>query len=289
MSGGIWRNRLTIWKYSCTVFTCKHIHVRMHVHILIIWYFYQCAHVLIHKHDIFQETAHCSQIQESKFVFRSALEPVDTWHAEIFCDNLALLGRKAWDGTDCPGNGWDCLFLTLGRVGHFALACAAGFPLFVDWLFRIDDFDPARASDLKFYTPPDLLGFLDCQAWIWGATIEGFRHRGLQQVFFPDSSQLHVENCFACQKQPNQGFIIAAGVVMLRHGPSAWFAAHFWGSFPDPHKMLSMFKQGCSMTQPMVLINFRVERNWHFSTVPCKKMTKITRFRSIQYTLLPAW
>lgn len=39
------------------------------------------------------------------------------WLAEIFCDNLALLGRKAWDGTPCPSNGWDCLFLTLGWDG----------------------------------------------------------------------------------------------------------------------------------------------------------------------------
>ncbi|CAL1163189.1 unnamed protein product [Cladocopium goreaui] len=55
--------------------------------------------------------------------------------SEIFCDNLALLGQRAWDGTVCPSNGWDCLFL-------------------------IDDFDPAKAADLKFYTPPDLLSFI---------------------------------------------------------------------------------------------------------------------------------
>lgn len=55
--------------------------------------------------------------------------------SEIFCDNLALLGRKAWDGTPCPSNGWDCLFL-------------------------IDGFDDAKATDLKFYTPPDLMGFI---------------------------------------------------------------------------------------------------------------------------------
>lgn len=55
--------------------------------------------------------------------------------SEIFCDNLALLGKRAWDGTACPSNGWDCLFL-------------------------IDDFNPAKASDLKFYTPPDLLSFI---------------------------------------------------------------------------------------------------------------------------------
>jgi len=55
--------------------------------------------------------------------------------SEIFCDNLALIGAKAWDGTPCPSNNWDCLFL-------------------------IDDFDPAKASDLKFYTPPDLVSFI---------------------------------------------------------------------------------------------------------------------------------
>ena len=37
--------------------------------------------------------------------------------AQIFCDNLALLGQRAWDGTPCPSNGWDCLFLHLGTQG----------------------------------------------------------------------------------------------------------------------------------------------------------------------------
>ena len=32
---------------------------------------------------------------------------------QIFCDNLALIGAKAWDGTPCPSNNWDCLFLSL--------------------------------------------------------------------------------------------------------------------------------------------------------------------------------
>ena len=36
---------------------------------------------------------------------------------QIFCDNWALLGQRAWDGTPCPPNGWDCLFLRLGVLG----------------------------------------------------------------------------------------------------------------------------------------------------------------------------
>ncbi|CAJ1409460.1 unnamed protein product [Effrenium voratum] len=55
--------------------------------------------------------------------------------SEIFCDNLALLGHTAYDGTECPSNNWDCLFL-------------------------IDEVDPARASAVQPYTPPDLVSFI---------------------------------------------------------------------------------------------------------------------------------
>jgi len=54
---------------------------------------------------------------------------------EIFCDNLQLVGMKAWDGTDCPANGWDCLYL-------------------------LDEFDAARAKDVKTYTPPSIISFI---------------------------------------------------------------------------------------------------------------------------------
>lgn len=39
----------------------------------------------------------------------SLMEPT----TEIFCDNLQLLGATAFDGTECPGNGWNCLYLNI--------------------------------------------------------------------------------------------------------------------------------------------------------------------------------
>ncbi|CAE7334394.1 set5, partial [Symbiodinium sp. KB8] len=61
----------------------------------------------------------------------SLMEPT----TEIFCDNLQLLGATAFDGTECPGNGWNCLYL-------------------------VDDIDPARAKAVRTYTPPNITNFI---------------------------------------------------------------------------------------------------------------------------------
>ena len=50
---------------------------------------------------------------------------------QIFCDNLALIGAKAWDGTPCPGNNWDCLFLSLAFCRCSIMAVVVLYRFFV--------------------------------------------------------------------------------------------------------------------------------------------------------------
>ncbi|CAE7766052.1 set5, partial [Symbiodinium pilosum] len=71
----------------------------------------------------------------------SLMEPT----TEIFCDNLQLLGLTAYDGTPCPANNWNCLYL-------------------------VDEFDPAKAKAVQTYIPPNIINFI-VPAGIVGALI----------------------------------------------------------------------------------------------------------------------